>query len=647
MGTPWLGLAGLLGLSLAVGCGGTGGSTSSTSSPSGSNSVEGAIQKGPFLKGSPVTLIELDSNLRETGKTYTTTTTNDEGSFAFTDQLDASYVEVVTSGKYYDEVSGKVTSTTLTLRSLADLSSGATSNINILTHLTRDRIIKLVQEEGKTFSVAKKQAEEELAKVLNMASEVDNFEKLNISGTSTSDAALLAASVMLQEMALLNASSTDPTDKLATYISSFRSDIEADGSLDDSDMKSKMKEASKRVNIKKVTSNLEERFQEITNTKIEIPTFGNYIDSDGDGKINKKSDSQPLEAELIGSYNTTAQIDSVLISGNGTRLYVAGWVGDSGNGFEILDISGTISSPTRLGGWRGSRGAHAALALSSSGNRAYVGHVSDGLVILDISNENSPTELGRYNAGFNMVKDVVLSSDNNTAYLAAGDNGLKILNVSDPTSISLLGSYDVQTNCKIYGQAASKGNCSAAGIAYSASNKIVYVASHWGGVKIVDVSDSTSPTLVTEIEISSGVGTFDHVALSSDSSYLFIVGSAGSGIYGLSIYDVRNPASPALVSRYQNDGAGYLALKLSTNQKRLYISGSNNGMEILDISSFASPTYKGSFHEVFSDESSNVIDGVTQKDRVLYITGLALTSNDRTAFLAGGIYGLRIIRLPE
>ena len=43
--------------------------------------ISGLVEKGPFVSGSKVTLIELDKDLNPTGKTYETETQNDEGFF--------------------------------------------------------------------------------------------------------------------------------------------------------------------------------------------------------------------------------------------------------------------------------------------------------------------------------------------------------------------------------------------------------------------------------------------------------------------------------------------------------------------------------------------------------------------------------------
>jgi hypothetical protein len=43
--------------------------------------LSGYVQKGPFITGSAVTIVELDEELNQTGRTYSTTVADNSGSF--------------------------------------------------------------------------------------------------------------------------------------------------------------------------------------------------------------------------------------------------------------------------------------------------------------------------------------------------------------------------------------------------------------------------------------------------------------------------------------------------------------------------------------------------------------------------------------
>ena len=65
--------------------------------------VAGHIEKGPFVQGSEVTLTELNKDLSQTGKSFTTNTSSDLGCFDFgqTLELSSGLVELKTSGYFW------------------------------------------------------------------------------------------------------------------------------------------------------------------------------------------------------------------------------------------------------------------------------------------------------------------------------------------------------------------------------------------------------------------------------------------------------------------------------------------------------------------------------------------------------------------
>src|SRR5262249_46300640 len=84
-------------------------------------SVSGAVQKGPFVRGSSVTVQELDPKLAPTGRSFQVTTSDDVGDFAIPINVSSRYVEIIATGYYFSELSDDLSTAPLTLRSLADL----------------------------------------------------------------------------------------------------------------------------------------------------------------------------------------------------------------------------------------------------------------------------------------------------------------------------------------------------------------------------------------------------------------------------------------------------------------------------------------------------------------------------------------------
>lgn len=128
-----------------------------------SKQIAGHIEKGPFVQGSEVTLTDLNKDLSQSGKTFTTNTSTDLGSFDFGQTLDLSsgLVELKTSGYFYNECTGKLSNSQITLKAIANANESKNLNVNLLTHLEYARVKKLVKD-GYSFSKAKEQAEKEI-----------------------------------------------------------------------------------------------------------------------------------------------------------------------------------------------------------------------------------------------------------------------------------------------------------------------------------------------------------------------------------------------------------------------------------------------------------------------------------------------------
>ena len=161
--------------------------------------VAGLSQKGPFVTGSAVTVQELDGiTLKQTGKSFKGTIKSDKGDFAIKDiNLQSQYAILEASGYYRDEITGKKSTGTVTLRALTDLSNRKTVNINLLTHLEYERVMYLVTEKKKPIAEAKAQADEEILAAFGIEGNFGKSEDLNIFESGDGNAALLAISVLM------------------------------------------------------------------------------------------------------------------------------------------------------------------------------------------------------------------------------------------------------------------------------------------------------------------------------------------------------------------------------------------------------------------------------------------------------------------
>ncbi len=231
--------------------------------------ISGYVQKGPFLIGTSIILSELDSDLSQTGKTFTTDIGNNQGAFEISNiGLSSTFVEIIADGFYFNELQGKNSPAQLTLSAVSDISDKSTLNVNVLAHLEKDRLLKLVSE-GMSFPEAKKQAREEILKAFRIEkSDIKEFELLNIAEEGEDNAILLAVSVMLQG----HLSVAD----MSELIGKLNADLKEDGILDDPSIGTSLINNAKLANLGAVRANLEERYADL-DLDVTIPEFETHV----------------------------------------------------------------------------------------------------------------------------------------------------------------------------------------------------------------------------------------------------------------------------------------------------------------------------------------------------------------------------------
>lgn len=256
------------------GCGGGGSDKTDTSpvtpSPK-SYSLTGNFEKGPFIIGSEITIQEFDDNLVSTGKTFHTETSNNVGSYNMDISLTEELVEVSADGYYFNEISGELSNSKLRLSVLASVADNENININILTHLSKKRIITLVND-GKVFSVAKKQAEEEVQKLFDFITvdwEINDFDRMNISEYGDNNSYLLLVSAIIQNINM-------STPQLSEYIERLAQDLSDNGIVNDDTLLESINLSSQDVDLSIVRVNLITRYDGLGET-LNLPDFEQLI----------------------------------------------------------------------------------------------------------------------------------------------------------------------------------------------------------------------------------------------------------------------------------------------------------------------------------------------------------------------------------
>lgn len=239
------------------------------------------VQKGPFVAGSGILIIELNDNLESTSTSYNTETIDDFGSFEFNGSINSNNLDIEATGFYFNEITGDLSNGQITLRSFIQVSEQNRSNINILTTLSRQRIKYLMLSEDKSYQEAKLQAEKEVLQTFNIPTNImDNlgsFQDLDISQSGKGNAILLAVSCILQGV--------NGDGELSELITKYANDLEIDGSIDTDFVINKINEGSSNVVPSVVRNNLEHRFESL-GVEYNLPNFELYVDSDGNGIIN-------------------------------------------------------------------------------------------------------------------------------------------------------------------------------------------------------------------------------------------------------------------------------------------------------------------------------------------------------------------------
>ncbi len=231
--------------------------------------ISGFIQKGPYLNGTSILISELDANLNPTGKVFNTQITDNKGSFEITNlELNSKYVELIANGYYFNEITGKVSLSQLTLHAISDLSDSSTVNVNILTELEKNRVKYLVSD-GRSFKDAKIQAQKELLKIFEIEkNDIKPSEYLDISRSGDDNTILLAVSVIMQ--GLRNEA------ELSELIADISSDMKEDGVLNNTILGQKLINDISRINQADIRTNIESRYSQL-GVQLAVPDFEKYV----------------------------------------------------------------------------------------------------------------------------------------------------------------------------------------------------------------------------------------------------------------------------------------------------------------------------------------------------------------------------------
>jgi len=222
-----------------------------------------------------------------------------------------------------------------------------------------------------------------------------------------------------------------------------------------------------------------------------------------DSKVIILDISDKKNPKQVTTYQNIAINLSIELSSDNSMLYLATTPAHSGEQFFVLDLHDE-DNIVELGRQKTIEYASGVdLAISPDNTKAYVANKYWGLGIIDISDAQNLTLLTlKYIE--RKVHSVALSNDGLEAYTVTGVNGFTILDISDSNDIRIKGNYESN---RTY---ISK-------IIPSKDGTKLYILKD--GLKILDITDVSQPTLLTNFTIKYPRG----MAISSDESKAYIV----------------------------------------------------------------------------------------------------------------------------
>nr|WP_121272686.1 RagB/SusD family nutrient uptake outer membrane protein [Pedobacter schmidteae] len=261
--------------------------------------IQGAVEKGPFVRGSVVTIYELNAELNPTGRSFKSEIQDDKGSFSLADvELSSNYVQLSVDGYYFNEINGSLSGSPITLNAIADISNNKSINVNVLSHLEEKRVRSLMKKDKKSFSEAKKQALTEIYAAFFVKTAPNTSSEL-VSLTKNDDNANILLGI---SAALLQISSSDNA-RLTELLSIISADIENDGSVDAA-LKQSIKEGLERLNAKAISDNMKNRYKGLNITLADFAMDKVFsVELKGTEVVVIVDDFFNTEAQFLAAYN--------------------------------------------------------------------------------------------------------------------------------------------------------------------------------------------------------------------------------------------------------------------------------------------------------------------------------------------------------
>ena len=289
--------------------------------------ITGKIEKGPFSKGSIISFYVLDSNLSQTGMSYSTTINDNQGNYELrASNISGKILRVQTDGFYYNEILNTLSTSRIILTGITKVDSSENENVNVLTHVERRRVEYLMTNNSMSFTNAKTQAITELLNLFKVGTNnITRSEKVSLFGNNND--------ILLNISLLFQGYRTDA--QLSELLTDFSNDFYTDGTIEDVTIFKKIYNHSYFIDTLAVATNLQNKFN-ITPKSFSILTT--YLSDN----VSKKDESyMPITYPLISNskqnFLTRIATETVSSSINGCLMY-------NKNDIPSFDFKVTIKS---------------------------------------------------------------------------------------------------------------------------------------------------------------------------------------------------------------------------------------------------------------------------------------------------------------
>jgi len=344
--------------------------------------------------------------------------------------------------------------------------------------------------------------------------------------------------------------------------------------------------------------------------------------------------------ELDGSRSIT----TVVIDGS-TYALVAAFDDD---GVQIIDITDP-SNPTPTASITDSRSlaldGASSITTEEIGGRTYAlvaAYVDNGVQIIDITDPTNPSPTASIIdtsslvlAGAWSITTVASGTSTYALVTSSYDNGVQIIDITDPTTPIATASITDSISRELNGASGITT------VVIGTSTYALVTGNDDDGIQIIDITDPTTPTATASLTDSSSLTLDNAIGITTvvigEQTYALVTAQWDDGVQIIDITDPSNPAPTASITDTNRLALDYptavVTVVMGTTTYALVTAVADNGFQIIDISSPASPT--GTAY--ITDTASLALNGARD------ITTVVINGKNYVLVAANGDDGVQIM----